>query len=66
MIKPEWLKNKDTIGVTAVSDGIDDEQDERRFHNGVRKLNESGYNVKITDNVFGADRLGRSSSGLTR
>ena len=38
MIKPEWLKNKDTIGVTAVSDGIDDEQDERRFHNGVRKL----------------------------
>lgn len=66
MIKPEWLKNKDTIGVTAVSDGIDDEQDERRFHNGVRKLNEAGYNVKMTDNVFGADRLGRSSSGLTR
>ena len=59
MIKPEWLKNKDTIGVTAVSDGIDDEQDERRFHNGVRKLNESGYNVKMTDNVFRCRQTGK-------
>lgn len=62
MIKPEYLKPGDTIAVTALSHSIDREPDQLRFHNGAKKLQEQGYNVVFTDNVFvQADEFGRSA-----
>lgn len=66
MIFPEYLKKGDTIGVTAVSDGVGDELDKNRFYNGKKKLEDLGYKVKFTDNVFRVADKGRSSSGLQR
>lgn len=63
---PEWLKDNDVIGVTAVSDGVSDELDKKRFENGARKLEEIGHKVIFTENVFTADAKGRSSSGKER
>lgn len=65
MIVPRNIKQGDTIGVTATSGGVSKEQDINRFQNGVRKLQERGYQVRMTDNVFRSDK-GRSSDGPTR
>ena len=60
---PAFLKPGDTIGVTAPSHGIGDPVDKERFLNGERQLEEKGYHVIFTENVFaGNDRFGRSSS----
>lgn len=66
MIIPEYLKYGDTIGVTAVSDGVGDELDKKRFLNGKRKLEEKGFQVRFTDNVFKTTDKGRSSDAITR
>lgn len=66
MIKPHWIKKGDIIGVTAVSDGVNDPLDRKRFYNAAKKLEVSGYGVKMTGNVFDADRFGRSSEGSVR
>ncbi|MBQ4067763.1 MAG: LD-carboxypeptidase [Lachnospiraceae bacterium] len=66
MIFPKWLKDKDRIGVTAVSDGVNDPLDKKRFENAARKLCELGHEVVFTENVFTADEKGRSSSGKVR
>lgn len=66
MIIPKWIKKGDIIGVTAVSDGISDELDKKRFENGKRKLSGLGYEVIFTDDVFMADEMGRSTDGLSR
>ena len=66
MIFPEWLKDTDSIGITAVSDGVNDPLDIKRFENGARKLEIMGHKVVFTDNVFTAYEKGRSSSGKER
>lgn len=66
MIIPKWIKKGDIIGVTAVSDGVSDELDKKRFENGKKKLSTLGYDVTFTDDVFTADELGRSTDGLSR
>lgn len=66
MIIPNWIKKGDTIGVTAVSDGVKAEEDIKRFENGKKKLNNIGYQVLFTDDVYKADETGRSTDGLTR
>lgn len=66
MIYPEFLKKGNYIGVTATSDGVTDELDKARFENGRKTLENLGYNVIFTDNVFTADSTGRSSSGIQR
>lgn len=66
MIFPKYLKKGDCIGVTAVSDGVGDELDKKRFYNGKAKLEEKGYSVKFTDNVFKVADKGKSSDGVTR
>lgn len=66
MIFPKWIKKGDTIGVTALSDGVSKDVDRIRFENGKDKLNKFGYEVIMTDNVFSADEKGRSSDGKTR
>ena len=67
MIIPEFLKNGDTIGVTAPSHAIDDEPGMIRFASGKAQLEERGYTVRFTENVFaGSDSFGRSSSGTEK
>lgn len=59
---PAFIKPGDTIGVTAPSHGIAEEADRERFASGVRQLEERGYHVIFTDNVFTQnDRFGRSA-----
>ncbi len=66
MIYPQWLKEGDLIGVTAVSDGATEELDIKRFKNASDKLGKSGYMTICTPNVYTADETGRSSSGQER
>lgn len=66
MIYPEFLKQGHYIGVTATSDGVSDELDKARFENGRKTLENLGYNIIFTENVFTADYTGRSSSGIQR
>lgn len=66
MIIPEYLKKGAGIGVTATSDGVSDELDKVRFENGKKHLEELGFGVIFTENVFTADDKGRSSSGMER
>jgi len=66
MLFPKYIKKGDTIGVTATSAGIVDEFKVKRFHNGKRKLEEAGYKVVFTPNVFTADKRGCSSTGKER
>ena len=62
MIFPDFLKTGDTIGVTAPSHSIDREADRLRFQNGRRKLENKGYRVLFTPDVFAvSDRFGRSA-----
>lgn len=51
MIYPQFLKRKETIGITAPSDGIVEEIDIYRLNNAIRKFEELGYKVKETKNV---------------
>lgn len=63
MIFPEFIKPGDTIGVTALSRGMEEETEQVRFLSAKKALEERGYKVVFTDNVFaGNDRFGRSSS----
>lgn len=66
MIFPKWIKEGDIIGVTALSDGVVKEVDIKRFYNGKNQLENKGYKVEMTKNVFSADEKGRSSSGKDR
>lgn len=66
MIFPRFIKEKDTIGVTALSDGVSKEIDKIRFKHAQIQLGNKGYQVKFTDNVFFADDKGRSSTGIVR
>lgn len=66
MIFPKYIKPGDTIGVTATSGGIVDELKQKRFANATEQLENKGYNVIMTDNVFQADWRGCSSTGKER
>lgn len=66
MVFPKNIKKGDCIGVTAVSDGVLDELDVKRFYNGKSNLENKGFFVKFTDNVFKVQDKGRSSDGITR
>lgn len=61
MIFPDYLKKNDFIGVTAPSDGNRKEIDFRRLELARKNLDERGYHVKVTPNVYTSER-GRSSS----
>lgn len=65
MIYPEFLKEKDTIGVTAPSDGITDEVKLKRLDNAIKNFEEKGFNIKETSNVRCSIK-GRSSSSKER
>lgn len=65
MIYPEFLKERDTIGVTAPSDGITDEVKIKRLDNAIKNFEERGFNIKETPNVRCSIK-GRSSSSKKR
>lgn len=65
MIYPEFLKEKDTIGVTAPSDGITDEVKLKRLDNAIKNFEEKGFIIKETPNVRCSFK-GRSSSSKER
>lgn len=66
MIFPEFLKPGDTIGVTAPSAGVVDEADVNGFYAAKKNLEERGYKVIFTDNVFKDAGHGVSSDKLVR
>ena len=62
---PEKLKIGDTIGVTAISCGIDEEKDMLRLENAIKNIENLGYKVRTTPNCKKNYR-GRSSSAEDR
>lgn len=65
MIYPEFLKEQDTIGVTAPSDGIIEKVDLYRLDSAINKLKNIGFNVVETENVRTSFK-GASSPSKTR
>lgn len=65
MIYPQFIKNGDTIGITAPSDGNSKEIDFIRLDNGKRQLNELGFPVIETAHVRKSEK-GRSADVKTR
>lgn len=51
MIYPKFLKQNDTIGITAPSDGTVEETDIYRLNNAIKKFKELNYTIKETPNV---------------
>ena len=66
MIFPEYLKIGDTVGVTAVSDGVGDPLDKVRFEHAKQTLADKGVDVWFTNDVFQVEHQGRSASGIQR
>ena len=58
---PRFLSAGDAIGVTAPSFGVTDPTDINRFRNAIRRLEERGYRVIETPDVYTADETGRSA-----
>ena len=63
---PAFLREKDIIGVTAVSDGVGNELDQKRFMNARETLAAKGLEVQFTDSVFKVTDKGRSADAVTR
>lgn len=51
MIYPQFLKQNDTIGITAPSDGVVEELDIFRLNNAIKKFERLGYKIKETSDV---------------
>lgn len=65
MIYPKFIKEENTIGVPAPSDGSYCEQDINRFNNAKSKLETLGYKIKLSNNVFYSEK-GRSANAHIR
>ena len=64
MIIPEFLRDGDWIGVTAMSHPVDDPIEKYRFSHAVNKLARGGFGAVFTNNVFAEpDEFGRSGTG---
>ena len=62
MIYPDFLKNGDTIGITAPSDGNRKLMDFARLDLAEQRIRERGFRVLETENVRQSDGRGRSST----
>ena len=62
---PNYIKKGDTIGVTAPSAGITDENKLLEYENAKKNIQEMGFNFLETSNVR-TDECGRSSSAEKR
>ena len=65
MIYPKFIKEDDTIGVTAPSDGSASEMDIKRLELAANQFNKRNFNVEITPNCYTSTNF-RSSDGVTR
>lgn len=65
MIYPNFIKEKDTIGVTSPSDGITKKEKIYRLDSAIKMLNELNFDIKETPNVRTSFK-GRSSSPKSR
>ena len=65
MIYPEFLKEHDSIGVTAPSDGITDEVKLKRLDNAIKNFEDRSFIIKETPNVRCSVK-GRSASSKER
>lgn len=65
MIYPEFITSKDSIGITAPSDGKTDKLDLKRLDNAYHKLSSLGFNIIETKNVR-CSILGRSDTSKNR
>lgn len=65
MIYPKFLEKGSRIGVPAPSDGADDETKVRRYKNAKRKLEEMGYKIELSKNIYKSKKE-RSASAEER
>lgn len=65
MIYPKFLKEGNTIGVPAPSAGAYDEQDINRYKNAKTKVENMGYKVNWSENIFKSEKC-RSADAITR
>lgn len=65
MIYPKFLKEGDIIGVPAPSSGAYDEPHVNKYKNAKRKLEQMGYGVEWSKNIFKSD-MSRSSDAKYR
>lgn len=65
MIYPKFLKKGDTIGVPAPSSGAYDEPHCFKYKNSKKKLENQGYNIEWSKNIFKSDMC-RSADAETR
>ena len=65
MIYPKFIEKGDTIGVPAPSDGAYCEEDVKRFNNAKAKVEQLGFGVTLSKNLFHSER-GRSANAETR
>lgn len=64
MLIPDYLKDGDWIGVTAMSHPVNDPVEQYRFNHGANKMARHGFGAVFTNNVFSEpDEFGRSGSG---
>ena len=61
MIYPKFLKEKDTIGITAPSDGISKEIDIIRLENANKNIKKRNFNIKETESIRKSNE-GRSAT----
>lgn len=62
---PKFLKEKDTIGVTAPSSGAMEEIDTIKTNQAIAKLQKQGFKIIITNNCYTSEGI-RSSDAHTR
>lgn len=60
MIYPRFIKENNTISVPAPSDGSYCEQDVNRFNNAKKQIENVGYKVILSENIFNSEK-GRSA-----
>lgn len=60
MVYPEFIKEKDKIGITAVSNGIVNEIKQKRLDNAIKKFTEKGFKIIETNDVR-HDQYGKSA-----
>lgn len=65
MIYPKFLKENDLISVPAPSDGANCKQDINRYKNAKLKLEQLGYKIKLSKNIFNS-KMSRSADVKTR
>ena len=65
MIYPKFIKQGDTIGVPAPSDGAYCEEYVTRYKNAKLNLEKRGYEVLLSKNIFHSEK-GRSSDAISR